>query len=105
MSDTFWQTVKGQLTELESAASADDVVRILSKERNPYRHDTIQGDGFFAGGGGDDTVREALRTAGWSTIWSAASYWYAMRAPDGSEITYVEGDIYKGQPAGQVPKG
>lgn len=96
MSDQFWTVIAKQLAELKQAATAQDVVTILSAERNPYGHDTIGADGFFAGSGGDDTVREALYDGGWRLIWSCASYHYAMRAPDGSAITYIEGDIYLG---------
>jgi hypothetical protein len=96
--DDFWAVIRAQLTELESAQSADDVIRILSLERNPYGYgaEISSADGFFAGSGGDDTVAEALETAGWTTVWTRAAYYYAMRAPDGSLITYIEGDIYKG---------
>jgi hypothetical protein len=95
MPDQFWVTVKEQLGELGTAKDADDVCRILSAERNPYEHESIAADGFFAGGDGDD-VREALEEAGWLYLWVKARYWFAMEAPDGSAITYVEGDIYKG---------
>jgi hypothetical protein len=107
MADEFWAKVAAQLKELESAKGADDVARILSRERNPYGREwdgqaggTI---GFFAGSGGDGTVAGALRTAGWDYVWSAASYHWCMAAPDGSMITYVEGDIYAGNPANQRP--
>lgn len=100
--DPFWVAVKAQLTELASAKSADEVVRILSPERNPYRLDNPDWDGmdggaqgFFAGSGGDDTVWEALDKAGWEQTWGTLIY-FAMRAPDGSFITYCEGDIYRG---------
>ncbi|MGW5773128.1 hypothetical protein ACWEVY_28750 [Streptomyces longwoodensis] len=103
MTDTFWTAVRAQLKELKSAKSADDVIRILSPERNPYRiedpnWDGIDGaaQGFFAGSGGEDTVDEALDEAGWRYLWSRANYWWAMQAPDGSVITYVEGDVYRG---------
>jgi hypothetical protein len=98
MSDKFWDTIREQIAELKSARSADDVGRILSHERNPYGHETHAGGtiGFFAGSGGDDTVDDALDEAGWSYVWSKASYWWCMEAPDGSMITYVEGDIYPG---------
>ena len=104
MTDTFWETIRTQVLELRSATTADDVLRILSKERNPYgRSDMVDGEGFFGGGGGDDTVMEALREAGWVMLWCEASYHYAMKAPDGTAITYVEGDIYRGTPSGQMP--
>lgn len=96
MANEFWQVIKDQCKELESAKNEEDVLRILSKERNPYHHDTIAGDGFFAGGGGDESVEDSLDTAGWTHVWRDAWYYWAMRAPDGSIITYVEGDIYKG---------
>ncbi|MFF3959684.1 hypothetical protein ACFYY1_41920 [Streptomyces sp. NPDC001890] len=96
MSDRFWTVIAEQHKELESAHGADDVVRILSHDRNPYGPDSGVGDGFFAGSGGDKTVREALHTAGWELVWAESAVYYTMRAPDGSLITYIEGDIYRG---------
>ena len=96
--DDFWEIVDAQLLELKTAKSADDVLAILSRERNPYRdHDMVSGDGFFAGGGGDATPADPLYEAGWTTIWFEAPYYWALRSPDGeSAITYVEGDVYRG---------
>lgn len=85
----FWAGIEHQLTELRSARSAADVLRILAIEN----HTT---PAFFAGSGGDGTVMEALESAGWSIIWAEAHYHYAMRAPDGTSITYIEGDIREG---------
>lgn len=99
MTNTFWTTIKAQLDELTTARTADDVIRILSPERNPYgpNWDGMAGgaEGFFAGSGGGGRVSEALEKAGWRWIGGNAIY-YVMRAPDGSEITYIEGDIYRG---------
>ena len=97
MLDTFWQVIDAQLAELREATSADDVIRILAHERNPYgNEDRYHGcDAFFAGSGGDETVRGALREAGWAFV-KGDSYFYVMRAPNGDEITYCEGDIYRG---------
>lgn len=101
MADKFWTAIAVQLDELKAAKNAADVVRILSHERNPYEHEVADGaaDGFFAGSGGDNTVADALTDAGWKYLWSKAGYWYAMQAPDGSVITYCEGDIYLGDRA------
>lgn len=97
-SDGFWATIAQQVEELRTARSADDVVRILSDERNPLGpgHKDGAADGFFAGGGGDDTVWNALTDARWSVVWAEADYYFLVRAPDGSHITYIEGDIYRG---------
>lgn len=103
--DGFWAVIDAQLEELKTAETADDVLRILAVDRDPYY--TVLGDtechgpgnpahGFFAGGGGDGSVQASLAEAGWVTIWAEASYYYAMRAPCGDAITYVEGDIYRG---------
>lgn len=94
----FWDLVNAQLAELRTATSADDVLRILSAERNPYGadFDGAAGDAFFAGSGGDATVAEALGAAGWEMVWRQASYNFVMEAPNGDLITYVEGDIYRG---------
>jgi hypothetical protein len=90
MSDNFWKSIATQLTLLKAAHTAQDVVTILNAYGPPS-----SGDAFFAGSGGDGTVWDSLYEAGWTLIWSEASYYWAMRAPDGSKITYVEGDIYK----------
>ena len=87
----FWDVIDGQLDALKSAKSADEVLTIC-----PRVPDLSVGEGFFAGGGGDYTPRDSLWEAGWVTIWAEAPYYYALRAPDGTAITYVEGDIYLG---------
>ncbi|MFB7858829.1 hypothetical protein [Rhodococcus qingshengii] len=96
MSDKFWAKVKSQLNEAKTAKNADDVIRIFAPENNPYGHTEVGGDGFFAGSGGDNTLWEALDEAGWTFLWEKAAYWWAMKAPDGSVITYAEGDLYRG---------
>jgi hypothetical protein len=92
--DSFWAVIDAQLNELRTAATADDVLRILSQERNPYGPGASSADGFFAGEGGD--MAWALLESGWFTIWSQADYHWAKRAANGDVITYVEGDVYRG---------
>ncbi|MGW6202131.1 hypothetical protein ACWF9B_00530 [Streptomyces sp. NPDC055089] len=94
--DLFWSMIGEQLQELRTAKSADDVLRILANDKGPNR-------GFFGGSGGDETVSEALRTAGWELVWAESSLYYTMRAPDGSMITYIEGDILRGDRNGNSP--
>lgn len=101
--DPFWQAIRQQLTELSTATTADQVLAILAPERCPYLLDNPNWDGmdggaqgFFGGSGGDDTVDGALEEAGWTYLWCRAAYWWAMKAPDGTAVTYCEGDIYRG---------
>lgn len=93
----FWDVVNAQLAELSTATAAEDVIRTLAHDRNPYGPDaTSAADAFFAGSGGDNTVLESLRAAGWRVVWAEGSHYYVAQAPDGSVITYIEGDIYRG---------
>ncbi|MFI9271926.1 hypothetical protein ACIGXM_14565 [Kitasatospora sp. NPDC052896] len=87
--DKFWEYVEAQLEELKSAKTADDVIRILASPG-------CTGDAFFGGGGGDETVWDSLYEAGWKRVWAEADYYWCFEAPDGSMITYVEGDVYRG---------
>ncbi|MFF7953666.1 hypothetical protein [Streptomyces griseorubiginosus] len=94
--DTFWAVIAEQLQELRTAKTADDVLRTLATGHGPDR-------GFFAGSGGDETVSDALHTASWELVWAESSIYYTMRAPDGSMITYIEGDILRGDRHGNSP--
>lgn len=87
--DGFWAAIDAQLEQLRTAATADDVVRILDSPG-------CVGDAFFAGSGGDGSVEDALSNAGWTSVRRDAWYYWAMRAPNGDVISYVEGDIYRG---------
>jgi hypothetical protein len=101
--DEFWAGISRQLAALRTARTADDVLRVLSREqaKEALRGDDWKcaGDGFFAGSGGDDTVMDALAEAGWTVIWAQADYYWVARAPNGDLITYCEGDIYRGDQA------
>lgn len=96
MLDSFWEVIAEQLQQLRTAKTADDVLRILANGQGLDR-------GFFAGSGGDETVSGALHTAGWELVWAESSIYYTMRAPDGSMITYIEGDILRGDRHGNTP--
>lgn len=95
----FWAVIEQQCAELREAKTADDVMRILSLDRNPLGPDTAAGLAFFAGGGGDDSVESCLSAAGWHHVWREAEYYWVMEAPNGDKITYIEGDVYRGQQA------
>ena len=96
--DTFWTRVGTCLDELETATTADAVIDGLNRHFAAER--TESGDGaaaaFFPGSGGDRQLIESLRTAGWAAVWSEASYFYAVRNGAGEILTYVEGDVYRG---------
>jgi len=99
MTSTFWAVIDQQIDQLHEARSAGDVLRILATEGNPYGDPAISSaPAFFAGSGGDKTVTAALTEAGWRVTWAEASYYYTMTAPDGSAITYIEGDIFPVSP-------
>lgn len=89
--NSFWDAIAAQIAELGKAESADDVILILGGPES-----ASSGDAFFAGSGGDLSVREALSLAGWTVTWQEASYYYVMQAPNGDRITYCEGDVYRG---------
>jgi hypothetical protein len=91
----FWLTIGKQLALARRARTADDVIRIFKTEHNPYGDPKITGaPGFFAGSGGDGSLYDELFEAGWVPVWWEASYYWCLRAPDGSTIKYVEGDLY-----------
>lgn len=95
MSNEFWQRIDMQLDALKTARSATDVIAILDEPSS--------GDAFFAGSGGDGDVASSLREAGWDMVMYDAHYYWVMRAPNGDLITYVEGDVFRGNQ--MLPRG
>lgn len=89
--DAFWEHIDNQIEELRSAKTADEVLRICPKIPG-----TSSGDGFFGGGGGDVLPNDPLSEAGWEYVWVDAHYFWCMQAPNGDMVTYVEGDLYRG---------
>lgn len=105
---TFWTQIDDQLDEI-AATRADtfDAVRaILLGPDVDLVTDEINRNGtrsfgpdaaFFAGSGGDRTLGQALRAAGWLTKEVQESYYYVMFHPaTGDELTYIEGDLLRG---------
>lgn len=121
MLDGFWKYIEAQIADLAEAKTAADVLRIC-----PRSPDTSSGDGFFGGGDGDDVwgaLFEAGWQPVWSeatyfwcmkspgggecccrgdqsstlascvecTAGAHADCWQA-----GGMITYVEGDLFRG---------
>ena len=89
--DAFWEAIDTQLELLKKAKTADDVLFILRKVPG-----VSSGHGFFAGGGGHGDVASSLSEAGWTMVTFKANYDWCMEAPNGDLISYVEGDIYRG---------
>jgi len=87
----FWDAIDAQIAALESTTTVDAVLAIC-----PTIPGTSSGDGFFEGSGGDKSVLGALKVAGWKVVRYRAHYYWAAQAPDGSMLTYVEGDLYRG---------
>lgn len=96
----FWNSIDKALGQIrETKPETFDGVRdILHAHGDPDSVSTKRDDAaFFGGSGGDDTLRSALREAGWGTAWSEASYYYVMVHPNTGELlTYTEGDVERG---------
>lgn len=106
---TYWGGIKDGLTQIaaEKPQTFDEVKAILDFMPGSAPMDgedsMVAGDAFFGGSGGDNALDDALADAGWRYVWSEADYWWAMRSTIGEILTYVEGDVYRGdtqQPGG-----
>lgn len=102
MDSTYWGGIKDGLAQIgtEKPQTFDEVKAILDFMPGSAPMDgedsMVDGEAFFGGSGGDDTLSDALKQAGWRYVWSEAAYWWAMRSPAGEILTYVEGDVYRG---------
>lgn len=88
----FWDQVDAALGRVEKATTVDEVIEILKES-----FDTSAGDAFFPGSGGDRQLLDALYEApNWRLIWAEAEYYYVASDQAGNLLTYIEGDVYRG---------
>lgn len=90
--DPFWENVEACLDSIETARTSDAVISVLNK----HFPEGASGDAFFGGSGGDRQLWDSLAVAGWTKVWAEASYYYVATNPAGELITYIEGDVYRG---------
>ncbi len=68
-------------------------------------HQKSSGDAFFPGGA-DDTLGDAMMSAGWSVDWEEGDYlWTAVHPASGAVIHHVEGDIFCLMEGRVAPRG
>jgi len=92
---TYWDGIEAGLVRIgsEKPDTFDEVKAILDTLPGG---EVSSGDAFFGGSGGDLSLSDALHDEGWRYVWSEASYHWCMRSPVGELLTYVEGDVYRG---------
>ncbi len=99
----FWGQVDHQLDRIQ-AVRPSSFVRLREILTDPaythlgvYRDQPMSADAaFFAGSGGDRSLRSALGDD-WRTTWAEAGYYYVLKhTRTGEVITYVEGDVFAG---------
>lgn len=70
-------------------SSPDDVIAAY-----PHQEGISAGQGFYEGDG--DDLADELSSAGWRSVRWEAPYYWCMKAPNGQLLSYVEGDLYRG---------
>lgn len=93
--DNFWASVDAALDRCAEAVTVDQVIDILNDHFEPS-----SGAAFFAGSGGDRQLLDALYwdrpDQTWRLMRYDAPYYWCLTDKDGSSLTYVEGDIERG---------
>lgn len=90
--DSYWKNYDRTLARVveEKPQDMDALKAILDSFEPPS-----SGEAFFPGGA-DETLAEALRKAGWSISYREGDYLWVGTSRSGEKVTYVEGDLYRG---------
>jgi hypothetical protein len=93
--DQFWANVDAALDRCASASTVQDVITILNE------HFQCEGGAaFFGGSGGDTQLLDKLywerRNRTWQIVRYDAPYYWCLADPNGDLLTYIEGDVYRG---------
>ena len=91
MIDEYWAAVDAALTEVRQATTVDEVIDALNRH-----HQKSSGDAFFAGDYDDMYCALMFDAPRWGLVWSEAAYYWCARDSQGNTLSYVEGDVYRG---------
>lgn len=87
----FWRNVDECVAAVRTAPTVEAVIDVLNAHFSPSA-----GDAFYGGSGGTDLYAVIADAPGWSIVWSEADYFFVARDAQGGLLTYVEGDVYRG---------
>lgn len=88
--DDYWTNYDACLDRVLAGLTADELIRTCNEH-----YAKSVGNAFFPGGGNRDMLG-TLMESGWSTVWVRAEYYFAAKDRNGDAVTYVEGDLYRG---------
>lgn len=91
----YWDAYDRTLARIieEKPQTVDEVKMILDTFEPPS-----SGLAFFPGGA-DETLADALYRAGWSIDYREGDYVWVGTSRTREQLTYVEGDVYRGDVA------
>lgn len=91
----YWHFYNRTLQRIaeEKPQTVDGIKAILDAFEPPS-----SGIAFFPGGA-DETLAEAMHTAGWRVDYREGTYVWVATSKTGEVLTHVEGDIYRGNTA------
>lgn len=92
--DDYWTNVDAALNRIrDEGDTVDDVMRILNEHFTPSSTEA-----FCEGSGGDRHLADALLSerTGWSLVWYDAHYYWCACDRDGKMLSYIEGDVARG---------
>ncbi|WP_179476254.1 hypothetical protein [Mycolicibacterium vinylchloridicum] len=95
--DHFWANVDAALDRCAAAATVADIITILNEHFEPEGGNV---DAFFGGSGGDTQLLDKLywerRNRTWQIVRYDAPYYWCLADINGDLLTYIEGDVYRG---------
>ena len=97
--DAYWKGYAETLDRVRNEKPTTfAALKAIIDSFHPVMGDILfSGDTFFPSGG-EDTLAQALREAGWRRRFLEGSYYYlAVHPESGAVCTYIEGDLYEGQ--------
>lgn len=91
--DSYWKNYEDALDEIaKDGATVEDVMRILKARFEPSSCEA-----FFPGGA-DRSLYGALffERKDWRNVWSEADYYWCAADANGDRLSYIEGDVQRG---------
>lgn len=91
----YFDRIDSANAAINAATTVDEIIAICDKHFPAEIAAGADGDSFYPGGA-DEDLFSSLNLDTWTFPWIRSEFFFSIQDPQGNIMTYIEGDLYRG---------